>query len=207
MTIDADREVVVRAADPSQAPTELALCGASHAGKEMRLSTDRKYLARAVELGFRELYLYGPGVPILCRDERRSYLWAVLESEDAIGPNEDAVRNTSPAPGEAPPDSPPSTHGLQEEEQKSTMPRHSNGRSSPPNSAAAKSEAAPEQSGAAESVSVDGLIRQAEEVKNSLRTAATQVSELISGLKRHRKHSRTLQTALSSIRQLQSLDM
>lgn len=39
-----------------------------------------------------------------------------------------------------------------------------------------------------------------------LRDAASQVSELIVALRRHRRQSKTLQSALSSIRALQALD-
>jgi hypothetical protein len=137
-TLDVNGQVCVRAADPLQPPTELALSGATHTGKAMRLSTNRAYLARAISLGFREIYLFGPESPILCQDERRSYVWAVLEGEGAIRASKDAVRIASPAPGEAPADSSPSTHEPQEEEQKSTMPRHSNGRSKPQDSEEAR---------------------------------------------------------------------
>ncbi|MBW3600343.1 MAG: hypothetical protein KY475_24125 [Planctomycetes bacterium] len=200
-TLDVNGEVCVRAAGEGQPPTELLLTGATHTGKAMRLNTNRAYLARALSLGFREIYLFGPGSPILCQDERRSYVWAVLESEGAIDPNKEAVRIASPAAGEAPAEASPINHKPRKEEPKSNMPRNTNGRAKPPNAESAKAETAPDQNGASETVSVDALIEQAEGMKNSLRTASAQVSELIAGLKRHRKNSRTLQTALSSIRQ------
>ena len=42
---------------------------------------NRKYLARALKLGFSELCFYGDKVPVACHDERRDFVWATLDAE------------------------------------------------------------------------------------------------------------------------------
>ncbi len=49
------------------------------------------------------------------------------------------------------------------------------------------------------------LIEDAENLKASLRDSLSKTSELIAGLKRHRKQSKAVQSTLNSLRQLQSL--
>ena len=64
----------------------------------------------------------------------------------------------------------------------------------------------PVANGAAESANIDAILDSAEQVKVALRDAASRVSDLIVALRRHRRQSKTLQSALSSIRALQALD-
>ena len=54
-------------------------------------------------------------------------------------------------------------------------------------------------------VGADKLIEQAEALKTSLRDSLAKTSELISALKQHKKTTKSLQSALSSLRQLESL--
>jgi hypothetical protein len=66
----------------------------------------------------------------------------------------------------------------------------------------------PESSGSQteESVGVDAVIENAEALKVSLRESLTKTSELIASLKRHKRANKSVQTALASLRQLQSLE-
>ena len=57
-----------------------------------------------------------------------------------------------------------------------------------------------------ENVGVDAIIEHAEALKVSLRDSFTKTSELIVSLKRHKKANKSVQTALASLRQLQTLD-
>lgn len=57
-----------------------------------------------------------------------------------------------------------------------------------------------------ESVGVDAVIENAEALKVSLRDSLAKTSELIVSLKRHKKANKSVQTALASLRQLQTLD-
>ncbi len=53
---------------------------------------------------------------------------------------------------------------------------------------------------------IEVLIEKAEAVKASLRDSLSKTGELISALKRHRKQSKAVQTALVSLRRLQTVD-
>ncbi len=64
-----------------------------------------------------------------------------------------------------------------------------------------------EANGRPENGGVDALIEQAESVKASLRDTAAKTSELIAALKRHKKHSKMVQSTLASLRQLQTLEV
>ncbi len=57
-----------------------------------------------------------------------------------------------------------------------------------------------------ETVGVDAIIEHAETLKTSLRDSLTKTSELIVSLKRHKKANKSVQSALASLRQLQTLD-
>ena len=51
-------------------------------------------------------------------------------------------------------------------------------------------------------VGVDNVIEIAEELKTSLRDSLAKTNELIAGLRRHKKTTKTVQSALASLRQL-----
>jgi len=52
---------------------------------------------------------------------------------------------------------------------------------------------------------IDGLIRQAEALRTSLRDTFLKNNELLKSLKRHRRQSRAVQNTLASLRQLKSI--
>ena len=84
VTVDLNGQVAIRgkAAD-QQHPTELVLLASSASGEPVRLNMNRKYLARAVRLGFSEVHVFGNKVPVLCRDDHHQYVWALLDPESA----------------------------------------------------------------------------------------------------------------------------
>jgi hypothetical protein len=89
--------VAVRAKSLDQpTPTELTLTESSVSGEPIRINTNRRYLARALNLGFREVYVFSPKTPVSCRDGRRQFAWALLNPESAIPPTTDVVRIESP---------------------------------------------------------------------------------------------------------------
>jgi hypothetical protein len=78
-------------------------------GPPLRLATDRRYLLRALKLGFREVAASRPDQPLLCRDERRTYLWMPLDASGAIPPTPGRTRRQDPMPtsnGSQPEDQP-----------------------------------------------------------------------------------------------------
>jgi len=174
------------------------LSGATATGEPMRIHTNRKYLARAVKLGFDEVCLYTPKVPVMCRDEHRTYVWALLNPEASIKPTDSATRLVSSS---AEPNA--STTNRKPRKQKATMPQsttNGNGQAKTNGQARAATTAKPDDQGVA------ALIEQAEAVKVSLRDSLSKTGELIAALKRHRKQSKAVTSALVSLRRLQTVD-
>ena len=100
VTLDLNGSIAIRARAADQPrPTEIVLAGSSWTGEPVRLNTNRKYLGRAMKLGFREVLIFGNKVPALCQDECREYLWAILDPESAIKPTDDVIRIASPECG------------------------------------------------------------------------------------------------------------
>ena len=195
VTIDANGSVAVRSQAPGRQPTELVLTNSTVDGEATRLNTNRSFLSRVVKLGFRDMRLYGPETPAYCCDEHRSYVWAVLGKDGVITPSSQCVRIESPQVGEK--------RSRNQSNHKENQPQMTTNRISQPDGG---SNGRHSNNGSNESVSVDSLIETAEGVKASLRESVSQVSELITALKRHRKQSKTLHSALSSIRALQAID-
>ena len=100
VTLDLNGQVIVRATAADQPrPTELVLVNSGFSGEPTRLCTDRRFLARAANLGFGELCVFGPDKPVLARDDRRQMVWTVLDADLAAPVAADPVRIESPAAG------------------------------------------------------------------------------------------------------------
>ena len=96
VTLDMNGQIAIRARGEDQPqPTDLLLGQSERIGDPLRISTDRRYLTRALRLGFRELLFYAANAPIQCSDETRRYLWAVLEPNSALKPSAKAIRVAS----------------------------------------------------------------------------------------------------------------
>ncbi|QDU97642.1 hypothetical protein [Lignipirellula cremea] len=187
VTVDLNGAVSVRAAASSKAPpTEVVLTGSRRDGDAIRISTNRVYLGRAARLGFRSVFLTGQESPAFCREPHRTYLWAVLGKAGIIPSDPEATRIESPTSQH--------TTAIPQERNNAMI-------TSKPEHATKQAE-----SNQTETVGVDSLIESAETVKASLRESSAQVSDLIAALKRHRRQSKTLQSALLSIRALQAID-
>ncbi|WP_145054884.1 hypothetical protein [Lignipirellula cremea] len=187
VTVDLNGAVSVRAIGSNEAkPTEVVLTSSRRDGDAIRISTNREYLGRAARLGFRSVHLTGQESPAFCREPARTYLWAVLGKAGIIPSDPEATRIESPTSQH--------TTAIPQERNNAMI--------------TTKPEHAPKQveSHQTETVSVDSLIESAETVKASLRESSSQVSDLIAALKRHRRQSKTLQSALLSIRALQAID-
>ena len=69
----------VRARAGGEGPgTEVVLARSTAFGTLVRLNTDRRYLYRALKLGFREIEVAADR-PLACRDARRTFVWMPLE--------------------------------------------------------------------------------------------------------------------------------
>jgi len=198
VTVDLNGAVAIRAKGegPSQ-PTELVLSGAALSGESTQFNCNRKFLARAVHLGFDNVHVYSPKVPVLCQDDRRSYVFALLDANGAVPPAKDAVRIESPVEK----DGVETTNQPKRRRSRTKMSQtkaNSNGKSR----TAAKRTSG---NGKADQNDVAALIEQAEAVKASARETLTKTSELIAALKQHRKQNRIVQSTLASLRQLKTI--
>ena len=200
VTFDLNGTIAVRGKSMDQPrATEAVLSSSTWSGEAVRININRRYLARALELGLRELFVYGPNTPVLCQDDRRSYVWAVLDPESAITPADDALRILSPADGPKPCPSPPKPP--KRRRQMTTEPNN-------PQEGQAKTNGQPRKTGRRKAGRMEtaGLIQEAEAVRATLRDALSKTGELLKGLKRHKRQSRALESTLASLRQLKGLD-
>ena len=97
VTLDLNGRVLVRSRDLASAcPVEVDLRSSKLEGEAIVLSSDRRYLEHALRLGFHKVHFYGPSSPALAADERRQFLWAVLDKGSAIPRHDAAQRIDSP---------------------------------------------------------------------------------------------------------------
>ena len=103
VTLDLNGQVVLRAKGATASRTsELILSNSQLLGTPVRLSSNRRFLARAVQLGFRELHINSATAPIVCRDGQRRYCWALLSSDSVLPATEDPIVVSSPSESGAP---------------------------------------------------------------------------------------------------------
>jgi hypothetical protein len=192
VTVDLNGAVVIRAhSEENQAPTEVLLSSSTASGEAIRFNTNRHYLGRALKMGFREVSLYGPDAPAICHEGTRNYIWALLGKDGIIKPSENAVRIASQE------DTQDQTTNPRKTRNRTTMVQANNNENGKANSNGSQTD---------EIVGVDAIIEHAEALKVSLRDSLTKTSDLIVSLKRHKKVNKSVQTALASLRQLQTLD-
>jgi len=97
VTLDLNGQVLIRSREPSSpCPVEVDLRASKLEGDPITLNSDRRYLEHALRLGFRRIAFHAPNSPALAIDERRQFLWAVLDKGSAIPRHENAQRIESP---------------------------------------------------------------------------------------------------------------
>ena len=194
VTVDLNGEIAIRAqGDEQSSPTELILTNSSRSGEVIQFNTNREFLARAMQLGFRDVRFTGPEAPAFCHDQNRQYLWALLGKDGAIQSHERATRIESPTDPAVSPTSQPESR-----RPPTTMPKH---KQTSGNAKHNDGESATETNGST------SLIEQAESLRDSLQGSLSQTRELIAALKRQKKQSRLMKSTLASLRQLQTVDV
>lgn len=195
VTLDLNGHVAIRGQDtPQTSPTELILSQSRREGEQLCVNLNREFLAKAVQLGFREVHFSNPNTPALCVDERRKYLFALLSAEGAIKPRPDMLTIRSIAPDTVTADArpnPPTTIPM------SKIPRP-----------AATTPTIPAQGLPKNSpVTVTTLkpIEAAIELRSALRDSLDKTNQLIASLKQQKKQSRLVQTTLASLKQLEAV--
>jgi hypothetical protein len=194
VTVDLNGQPVVWARGEGQErSTELVLSLSEVTGPPVHFVTNRASLARAAQLGFPTLKITKPTVPIVGRDQRRTYVWLPLDPETALSPSADAVRICSDGKEAADP--------LPQPDRRLplvTKPAN-NGSPAGPTPDRAGEEGAPS------GVGINALIAEAQALKEVLRDGYERASRLLVALKRHGKQTELLRSALTSLRQLQGL--
>jgi hypothetical protein len=179
----------VRARSDKGGPaTEAVLSRSTAEGADVRVVTDRRFLLRAVELGFGEIEVVRPEVPLVCRDTRKTYVWMPLDAKAAIPTGKDVLRLVSAEDQVAPPDQP------SPQRRRIAMPV-SSGNGHPPEDRLSSQQ--PERGSG-----INELIAEAEALRNLLGEAATRSHRLLAALKQHRRQAKAVQAAVGALRQL-----
>jgi hypothetical protein len=93
VTVDLNGSVAIRArSQAGAAPTELVLVGSQRLGEQIGINSSRRYLERAVRLGFRDFHFVSAEAPAHCSDGCRQYVWALLSPQGFIPSADNAVR-------------------------------------------------------------------------------------------------------------------
>jgi hypothetical protein len=202
VTLDLGRTACVRARGESGGRvTEVALARSEASGAPVRLCMDRRYLRRALQLGFAELQVERPDAPVVCRDAGRTYLWMPLDQGGAVPPAGDALRVSSAEPEKASAPAPPPSQPDNPRRRRTMPAPQNNGQAPrPAGPLPAPTPGAPQQSG------LVALVEEAEAVRSLLREAYGRLGRLVAALKEQRKQSRAVQAAVASLRQLQQLN-
>ncbi|MBI1248145.1 hypothetical protein GC197_09925 [bacterium] len=97
LTFDLNGAVTVRSkAGDAEKVTEVILARSERDGQEVRFAANRRFVARAIELGFRKFQIGKPESPVIAQTGNRSFLWANLMAASVIPPTANAVRIESP---------------------------------------------------------------------------------------------------------------
>ncbi|MBN2579367.1 MAG: hypothetical protein JXB10_10280 [Pirellulales bacterium] len=202
VTVDCNGSVIIRAkGEVGGRPTECVLSNSTYEGQPVRLNANRKYLARALGLGLRELQVVSPQTAFVCRDETRSFTWMPLDPESAIAPCKNALRSCSPLAAAEPTTPYPRTERKNPtvSESKPTPPAKANGQ------AGANGHARKMAARKADQQEVTNLIEQAEALRTVLRDMMLKTNELVKNLKHHRYKTKAIASTLASLRQLKTI--
>lgn len=187
LTFDLNGKVLIRSRDAERAqPTEVELTSSRLKGDAVTFNADRRYVERALRLGFREAFVFGPASPVLCADDRRRYLFALLDAASAVPKSVDAVRIESSAVVSPPVSRKSRKHQLVMRDSTTT---------DVPAVARDDQDAKPKEV---------GPIEQAVHLRDSLRDAAGAAQQLVRLLRQHQRQHRIVASTLHSLRQLQT---
>jgi len=187
VTLDVRNGICVRGrAMDSQRITELALSHSRLDGTPVAINTNREYLLRAVQLGYREIGIATPDTPAVCVNESGTYGWAVLSSEGVIKPSESALRVDSATVGPTATFQPkPRTIPAMKPKPVNPEPAAEPVTASPPADPAIKSP-----------------IEQLLALRDTLYASARQANDLAKALKRHRREAELVRATLASLQEL-----
>jgi len=196
ITLDLNGQVILRSRGSDGTPTtELVLTGSRLEGEPLKVCTNRRFLARAVKLGFQAIELRSQEAPVCCRDAHRTYVWALLGKESILKPDENAVRIESPGPSASKPRPP----------RQAAVPATQS--SEPVTGRPQRPVRQPQHNAPVEPPEGADLIATAQRLRQSLKSAASELGTIIAGLKEQQRQSRRLRAAVKSLKQVQAIDV
>lgn len=209
LTLDLNGSVVLRAASTSTPrPAEMILRNSTKQGDDIRICTDRQFLARAAAMGFTEIHLPDSESPAVAQDSTRTYVWMVLSPKDAIKPTDDCLRIESPLDYGNRTSLPPIPPRKTPVNRIASTPTASSPQPAAAPVAQTTAAVAPEvirrrkrTSGAKATTSLE----QAIVLRDQLRVALSGSKELIRTLKAEKRGQKSLRLALASLKQLQAV--
>ena len=210
LTLDLNGSVTVRARKDEQSPLmELLLSRSHRVGVQLRLQTNRAYLARALELGFTEVGFVNAESPCVCQDATRTYVWMLLENKGALEPSSEALQIDSlsvPSTSTTNPirNGATVTTSVSAKATNVTPVNRVAGHLAPRNGAktSVKARAVP----ASAVPQPTDVIEQALELRDQLRSVVQGLTELIGQIRQQRKQTRLMKSTLQSLKQLQLLE-
>jgi len=191
ITLDLNGHVTVRAwAEDQPRPLELLLSNSTAGGDPASVRMNRQFLARALRLGFSQISAFGPQTPLQCSDDRRTYIWMVLDGQEPSR-TADPVRIESPVVSNGP-ETPVATRTRRHTAKRQTA-------------AADSPRKVRVQTPAAATDASDNPIEAAQALRTSLRETLASAHQLVRSLKRRQRQERIVATTLASLKQLQRL--
>jgi hypothetical protein len=184
VTLALGPSAIVAARDGEAPVAEVRLGQSSVEGRPLRVVMDRRYLLRAVRLGFRELAVAEPDRPLVCREGKRVYVWVPLDPTTAVVAGQ-PLRTEVVGNGQSKPERKP-------ERRIDPMPSNGNPTDERPHPLSCGDEP------------LDTLA-EAEALRARLQEASACVGRLIAALKQQRRQHRAVQSAMASLRRLQGL--
>ncbi|MBV09485.1 hypothetical protein [Rubinisphaera sp.] len=188
VTVDLNGAVSIRAQgtdDPQ--PTEVVLTSSRRDGEAIKISTNRHFLARAVQMGFRAVEVHGQESPLVCREPERTYVWAALGKAGIIAATPEAIRIES--------ERVTNTFSQPTRRKHFAMPKTE---SHAPQNRLPKTDNTELESSLTP-------LQAAEALRDSLKVTLTHTRELIAALKKRKKQSRLVESTLASLKQLQEV--
>ena len=203
LTLDLNGQVLVRAKSNDQPrPTEVVLSGSRLIGEPLQVGMDRRYLSRALALGFRELQFVNPHSPVLCDDGQRQFVWATLSPErDSTVPGSEVPEPIRIESGVATPRAATETIAAVTpsipQNRIQTMPQNSTNQPSSENQSEVNVTTKP-------AIRQASPIEEAIVLRDSLRDTLAKTNQLIHCLKQQKRQSKLVAETLASLKQLQA---
>ena len=202
VTLDLNGSVAIRAKRGDDSPTELVLSNSRKAGGDLAICTDRRFLQRAAQLGFVRLHAFGLDRPVFCQDERRQFVWMLLDKSGIVPRSPDATQVRSPVTTTAPTIHSTRTIKLPKPKRKATV-EQAHSPATAPIHTAMQPTVSPRHS--SQSALDHSPLDQAIKLRASLREALLATNDLVRAIKLQKKQDRALRSTLASLRQLQAV--